>query len=167
MTITHPWMTITHEWPVTISLLPRPGCDRCLVTVIRSAQMSALPRVHLMTQWWRGRLSQARCPVKPNNFMIHNYQPSIASPSLQSQLLLHLMGMVITLSSHCITHTNGLEFCPIINLICQMIVKTRITFNGMDRRDARWTKNNWITNKTNLSISMYLMGRYCLWSLLV
>ena len=127
VTITHPWMTITHEWPVTISLLPRPGCDRCLVTVIRSAQMSALPRVRLMTPWWRGRLSQARCPVKPNNFMVHNYQSSIASPSLQSQLLLHLMGMVITLSSHCITHTNGLEFCPIINLICQMIVKTRIT----------------------------------------
>ena len=27
--------------------------------------------------------------------------------------------------------------------------------------------NNWMTNKTNLSISMYLMGLYCLWSLLV
>ena len=90
-----------------------------------------------------GAALTGQMPGEANNFMIHNYLPSIASPSLQSQLLLHLMGMVITLSSHCITHTNGLEVCPIINLICQMIVKTRIHLTGWTEEmlDGRRTNN--------------------------
>ena len=71
--------------------------------------------------------------------MIHNYPPSILSPLLAITIIITLNGYgyySILIALHI---TNGLEFCPITNLICQMIVKSRITFNGIERRgrDAR------------------------------
>ena len=80
---THPW--VSDQWPISTVRLPRPGCGHC-------HQMSLIcqHRVSLMALVMERGRAQARCPAKPNYFMIHNYRPSIHSiPSLQSQLLLH------------------------------------------------------------------------------
>lgn len=140
------------DWVVTITQ----WCDGWLGSLRSEMSAEHMSRVTIMRRWWRGRSSRARCLANVITlwFIIIGHQCSV--PPCNHNYY-HINGYWYYIYPYYITHTNGLGFCPINNLICQIVVKSKIILTGdLEEKKTIEEQMNW----TDQSYFMVMMGLY-------